>query len=79
MTSQKFNEFYEKLLSFVPEDYRIVVSVLLIILVLYLIYHFLKKQLIWIIVGLLLIPFVFPAARSIYLTVWEAIQKFFGK
>lgn len=76
---EKLNDFYDKLLSFVPEDYRIVVSVLLLVLILYLIYRFLKKQLIWLIIGLLLVPFVFPVARSIYLSAWEAVQNFFSK
>jgi len=67
--------YYNGLLELIPAAWRLPISVLIIIFLIFALFNFFKKNLLWIILFLLLLPAAWPAIRQVGLSVWELIQK----
>jgi len=72
---QKLLDIYNQGLALIPEQYRTVLAVIIIIVLVFSIIKFLRKNFIWIILFLLLLPAAYPAVKQIGSILWGWIQK----
>ncbi len=56
-------------------QYRVVIAVIVLIFLVYAIVNFFKKNWLWIIIFVLLLPAAYPALKQIGLALWQLIQK----
>lgn len=72
---QKILDFYNQGLAMIPEKYRTILAVIVLIILVFSLIKFLRKNFIWIILFLLLLPAAYPAIKQISTIVWGWIQK----
>jgi len=72
---QQIIDFYNNLLNLIPEQYRIILAVLIIVILIFSLIRFLKKNLIWLVIFVLLLPAAWPSIRQIGTIAWEWIGK----
>jgi hypothetical protein len=70
----KIFAYYEKILNYVPIEYRIPLVALIIIFMIIVLVKFLRKHLFWIVVFVLLAPFVYPSLKQVSLYLWGALR-----
>jgi len=67
--------YYNALLELIPAAYRLPISVIIIVFLIFALINFFKKNLLWIILFILLLPAAWPSIKQIGLSVYELIQK----
>lgn len=72
---QKVIDFYNQGLNMIPSQYRTILAVVVLIILVFSLIRFLKKNLIWLVVFILLLPAAYPAIKQISTIVWGWIQK----
>ena len=72
---QKVIDFYNQGLNMIPPQYRTILAVVVLIILVFSLIRFLKKNLIWLVVFILLLPAAYPAIKQISTIVWGWIQK----
>jgi len=72
---QTIIDYYNQVLSLIPDAYRLPLSIIIIVILVFALVKFLRKNLIWIVLFLLLLPAAYPAIRQIGISVWGFIQK----
>ena len=72
---QKVLDFYNHALAMIPDEYRTVLAVVIVIVLVFSLIKFLRKNFVWIILFLLLLPAGYPAVRQIGTILWSWIQK----
>ena len=72
---QTIIDYYNQVLSLIPDAYRLPLSIIIIVILVLALVKFLRKNLIWIVLFLLLLPAAYPAIRQIGISVWGFIQK----
>ena len=65
----KIFDWYSKVFNFIPEKLRIILAIVIVAILVISIFKFLRKNFIWIIVIILLLPFTWPALKQI----WEKL------
>ncbi len=72
---QSIFDYYNKILDLIPVEYRLPLAVLIIIFLFVSLLKFLKKNLVWFVAFLLLLPAAYPAGKQIWTIVGEWIKK----
>jgi len=67
--------YYNALLELIPEVYRLPLAILIILFLVFALINFFKKNLLWIILFIVLLPAAWPSIRQIGLAIWELIGK----
>lgn len=67
--------YYNQILEMIPETYRLPIAVLILIFLIFALVNFFKKNLIWIILFIILLPAAWPSIRQIYLSVANLITQ----
>jgi len=67
--------YYNSLLELIPAAYRLPISIIIIIFLVFALVNFFKKNLLWIILFILLLPAAWPSIKQIGLSIYELIQK----
>jgi len=65
----QINDYYNKIFDFIPAQYRVIIAVVVIAVLAISIFKFLRRNFIWIIIVILLLPATWPALKLI----WEKI------
>lgn len=68
-------DYYNQALSLIPEAYRLPIAIIVLIVLVFSLIKFLKKNLVWIVIFIILLPAAYPAVRQVALSVWNLIQK----
>ena len=71
----KILDLYNQGLNMIPPQYRTILAVVVLIILVFSLIRFLKKNLIWLVVFILLLPAAYPAIKQISTIVWGWIQK----
>ena len=66
--------YYNGLLELIPAAYRLPISIIIIVFLVFALINFFKKNLIWIILFILLLPAAWPSIKQIGLSIYELIQ-----
>ena len=66
--------YYNQVLSLIPDAYRLPLSIIIVIILVFALIKFLRKNLIWIVLFLILLPAAYPAIRQIGISAWNLIQ-----
>jgi len=66
---------YNKGLEFIPVSLRIPLAIVILIFLVFSLINFLKKNLIWLVVFILLLPAAYPSIRQIVLPLVELVKK----
>jgi len=72
---QKILDLYNQGLNLIPAQYRTVLAIIILLILIFSIIKFLRKNFIWIILFLLLLPAAYPALKQVGSIVWGLIQK----
>lgn len=67
--------YYNSLLELIPAVYRLPIAIIIIIFLIFALFNFFKKNLLWIILFIVLLPAAWPSIKQIGLSAWELIQK----
>jgi uncharacterized membrane protein YdbT with pleckstrin-like domain len=67
--------YYNSILELIPAAYRLPISIIIIIFLVFALVNFFKKNLLWIILFILLLPAAWPAIKQIGFSIYELIQK----
>jgi len=67
--------YYNQALQLIPEAYRLPLSIIVIVILVFALIKFLRKNLIWIVIFLLLLPAAYPAVKQVGISLWDLIQK----
>jgi hypothetical protein len=70
----KIFAYYEKIINYVPIEYRIPLVIAIVVFMLIVLIKFLRKNLFWIIVFIVLIPFVYPSIKQVCLYLWGVVR-----
>ncbi len=73
----KIFEFYQKLLNLAPERWRTIAALVVLAIIGIGIWRFIRKNLFWIVVIILLLPGAWPSLKQVGHSLWQAIVKFF--
>jgi hypothetical protein len=68
-------DYYNKILDLIPAEYRLPLAILILIFLFFSLLKFLKKNLVWFVAFLLLLPAAYPAGKQIWNIVREWIKK----
>lgn len=68
-------DYYNKILNFIPIEYRLPLAVLILIFLFISLLKFLKKNLVWFVAFLILLPAAYPAGKQIWTIVGEWLKK----
>lgn len=68
-------EYYNKGLELIPVAYRVPIAIIILIVLVFSLINFLRKNLIWIVLFILLLPAAWPALKQIGGSLWVLIQK----
>lgn len=71
----KIFDYYTVLIDKIPLAWRYPIAVIIVIIIFFSLLKFLRKNLIWFVIFLLLLPAVYPSI----LTIWEGARKLFEK
>jgi len=71
----KIIDIYNQGLALIPPQYRTILAVIVLIILVFSLIKFLRKNFIWIILFLLLLPAAYPAIKQIGAILWGWIQK----
>jgi hypothetical protein len=71
----KILDFYNQALNLIPPQYRTILAVIVLIILVFSLIRFLKKNLVWLVIFLLLLPAAYPAIKQVSAIVWGWIQK----
>ena len=58
--------YYNYVLGLIPEIYRLPIAVIILIFLFFALVNFFKKNLIWIVVFIILLPAAWPSIKQIY-------------
>lgn len=72
---QTIIDYYNHALSLIPDVYRLPLSIIVIVILVFALIKFLRKNLIWIVIFLLLLPAAYPAVKQVGISLWDLIQK----
>jgi len=72
---QTIISYYNQALQLIPEAYRLPLSIIVIVILVFALIKFLRKNLIWIVIFLLLLPAAYPAVKQVGISLWDLIQK----
>jgi len=67
--------YYNTLLELIPAAYRLPIAIIIIVFLVIALINFFKKNLIWIVLFIILLPAAWPAIRQIGVSIWELVQK----
>lgn len=67
--------YYNALLELIPAVYRLPLSALIIVFLILSLINFFKKNMVWIILFIILLPAAWPAIRQIGVSIYELVQK----
>lgn len=67
--------YYNQALQLIPEAYRLPLSIIVIVILVFALIKFLRKNLIWIVIFLLLLPAAYPAVKQVGISLWSLFQK----
>lgn len=67
--------YYNALLELIPAAYRLPLAILIILFLVFALINFFKKNWLWLVLFLLLLPAAWPSIRQIGLAIWELVQK----
>ena len=68
-------DYYNKALELIPVAYRVPIAIIILIVLVFSLINFLRKNLIWIVLFILLLPAAWPALRQVGGSLWTLIQK----
>ena len=58
--------YYNHVLGLIPEAYRLPIAIIILIFLFFALVNFFKKNLIWIVVFIILLPAAWPSIKQIY-------------
>lgn len=58
--------YYSYILNLIPETYRLPIAVIVLVFLFFALINFFKKNLIWIILFIILLPAAWPSIKQIY-------------
>ena len=67
--------YYNSLLGLIPATYRLPLAILIILFLVFALINFFKKNLIWIVLFIILLPAAWPSIKQIGLSIYDLIQK----
>jgi len=68
-------DYYNQALQLIPDAYRLPIAIIVLIVLVFSLIKFLKKNLIWIVLFLILLPAAYPAIKQVINSIWDLIQK----
>ena len=68
-------DYYDKAINVIPEPYRLPVSIIVLVFLIFALISFMKKNLVWMVIFILLLPASYPALKQVYF----ALHDLFGK
>lgn len=72
---QNIIDFYNRGLNMIPPQYRTILAVIVLVILVISIIRFLKRNLVWLVIFILLLPAAYPAIKQIGSILWGWIQK----
>lgn len=71
----KILSYYEIAMNAIPESVRFYLAVVILVILVISLVQFLKKNLLWIVIFIILAPAAWPALKQIWAGAWSLIQK----
>lgn len=72
---EKIFESYKSLIATIPDSWQYLLSIIIILIIIFSLLKFIRKNLIWVVLFLLLLPAVFPSLEII----WRGAKILFEK
>lgn len=73
----KILDLYNKGLELIPVAYRVPLAIIILIILVYSLINFLKKNLIWVVIFILLLPAAWPSIKQVVGLIVMLSRKFF--
>lgn len=71
----KILSYYDVAMNAIPETVRFYLAVVILLILVISVVQFLKKNLLWIIIFIILAPAAWPALKQIWVAIWNLAQK----
>ncbi|PIT97150.1 hypothetical protein COT77_02995 [Candidatus Berkelbacteria bacterium CG10_big_fil_rev_8_21_14_0_10_41_12] len=72
---EKIMHYYDTAMNSIPENARFFLAVVIVIFLVVSLVQFLRKNLLWLVIFIILVPAAWPALKQIGLSIWHLFEK----